>query len=79
MDKLSDNMFAHLMNTQKHKRHTFCFDKCLDSFEKEVTSGQQDCISISLIIQKHASRNITLRLRCFVREGRLRREKEEVI
>ena len=45
MDKLEVQMFNNLILTQDHRREPYCFDKCFDSFEKEVTPTQQECIS----------------------------------
>ena len=45
MDKLEEQMFNNLILTQEHRREPYCFDKCFNSFEKEVTPVQQDCIS----------------------------------
>ena len=50
MDKLDESVFGSLMASQDHRRQPYCFDKCFNTFEKEITQPQYNCISKCLSI-----------------------------
>lgn len=50
MDRLKEEEFVAHLFLQRPKRQPYCFDQCFESFEKEVSSAQEQCIRISPII-----------------------------
>lgn len=45
MDKISDMDFVLNSFVLKSKRHSYCFDRCFNTFDQTVSDAQSNCLS----------------------------------